>query len=321
MRPSGAYDGGWAGRWMSEITLFKISGRSAVEIPGEAVALEKSLQSLIEANLETFLGVRFLATEQNTGKVHKGRIDTLGIDENHFPVIVEYKRATNQNVINQGLFYLDWLLDHRADFKLLTLERYGKEAADKIDWSGPRLICIAADFTPYDVHAVQQIDRNIDLMRYRRFGEGLLALELIYSVTMSEGLDVVDGGGGILKIKPKITDKPVTQAIADLDPPLGDVYEALRAFVLALGTDVTEKLTKLYVAFRIVKNFATVTVQKSNLYVYVKLDPTTMKLEEGFTRDVRSIGHWGTGDLEIAIRSMADFERAKPLLQQAHAGA
>jgi predicted transport protein len=306
---------------MSEITLFKIIGKTAVEIPGGAVALEKSLQNLIEANLETFLGVRFVATEQLTGKVHKGRIDTLGIDENYFPVIVEYKRATNQNVINQGLFYLDWLLDHRADFKLLTLERYGKEASDKIDWSGPRLICIAADFTQYDVHAVQQIDRNIDLMRYRRFGEDLLALELIHSVTMSEAMSVPDEPGVIVKPKPKQTDKPVTQAIADLDQPLKDVYEALRSFLLSLGGDVTEKLTKLYVAFRLIKNFATVTVQKTTPYVYLKLDPTTIKLEEGFTRDVREIGHWGTGNLEVAIRNMADFERAKPLLQQAYAGA
>jgi predicted transport protein len=305
---------------MSEITLFKIIGKSAVEIAGEAVALEKSLQTLIEANLETFLGVRFLASEQSTGKVHKGRIDTLGIDENHFPVIVEYKRATNQNVINQGLFYLDWLLDHRADFKWLTLERYGKETADKIDWSGPRLICIAADFTQYDIHAVQQIDRNIDLMRYRRFGQDLLALELIHSVAMSEPLEIPDEPGVIVKPKPKQTDKPAIQAIADLDAPLRDVYEGLRAFVLALGDDVTEKMTKLYVAFRLIKNFATVTVQKSSLNVYLKLDPSTVKLEDGFTRDVRAIGHWGTGDLEVVIRSMFDFERAKPLMQQAYAG-
>ena len=80
-------------------------------------------------------------------------------------------------------------------------------------------------------------------------------------------------------------------------------------------------MTKLYVAFRRIKNFATVTVQKSSLYVYVKLDPSTIELQEGFTRDVREIGHWGTGDLGIAIRTMSEFERAKTLLQQAYAGA
>ena len=45
-----------------------------------------------------FLGVTFLATEYSTGQKTTGRIDTLGIDENNCPVIIEYKRETNQNV-------------------------------------------------------------------------------------------------------------------------------------------------------------------------------------------------------------------------------
>jgi hypothetical protein len=31
-------------------------------------------------------------------------------------------------------------------------------------------------------------------------------------------------------------------------------------------------------------------------------------------RDVRAVGHYGTGELEIRIRNDDDFERAKPLL-------
>jgi hypothetical protein len=58
---------------------------------------------------QALLGVRFLATAFTTSN---GRIDTLGL-ENGCPVILEYKRAANENVINQGLFYLDWLMDHR----------------------------------------------------------------------------------------------------------------------------------------------------------------------------------------------------------------
>ena len=83
--------------------------------------------------------MRFLASEYSTGKTHGGRIDTLGIDENNSPVIIEYKRSTNENVINQGLFYLDWLLDHRAEFTLLAMKKLGAEVAEQIDWSSPRL--------------------------------------------------------------------------------------------------------------------------------------------------------------------------------------
>ncbi len=66
---------------MSDIKLFKING-AVSELEGKTVALEKSLQQLLEDQLEAFLGVRFLSSEHSTGQTHQGRIDTLGIDEN-----------------------------------------------------------------------------------------------------------------------------------------------------------------------------------------------------------------------------------------------
>jgi predicted transport protein len=103
-----------------------------------------------------------------------------------------------------------------------------------------------------------------------------------------------------------------------MDEPLQDVFEALRAFLLALGDDVTEKILKVYVAFRRIKNFATVTVGKASITAYLKLDPQTIALQENFTRDVRDVNHWGTGDLEVVVNNMGDFERAKPLLVAAY---
>jgi RecB family endonuclease NucS len=66
---------------------------------GSSVALEKSLQTLIENNLESQLGVRFLASEYPTGPRQGEQNDTLGINENGYPIIIEYKKATNENVI------------------------------------------------------------------------------------------------------------------------------------------------------------------------------------------------------------------------------
>lgn len=123
---------------MSDIKLFRTDTASVTELGGSAVVLEKSLQALIERNMEAFLGVRFLASEFPT--TNGGRMDSLGIDENGSPVIVEYKRASNENVINQGLFYLDWLMDHRRDFEWLVLERFGAEQAKAVDRGTPRLI-------------------------------------------------------------------------------------------------------------------------------------------------------------------------------------
>ena len=85
---------------------------------------------------------------------------------------------------------------------------------------------------------------------------------------------------------------------------------------MALGDGVQLKITKLYAAFRRKKNFTTVEIrpQINQIVLYLRLNPDKIILEEGFTRDVRNIGHWGTGDLEIVILSDADLERAKPLI-------
>ena len=63
---------------MSDIKLFRIQNSSVQELLGSAVVLEKSLQTLIENNLENLLGVRFLASEYPTGSRHGGRLNTLG---------------------------------------------------------------------------------------------------------------------------------------------------------------------------------------------------------------------------------------------------
>jgi len=268
-----------------------------------------------------FLGVRFLATEYVTGKTHKGRIDSLGLDENGCPVIVEYKRHSNENVINQGLFYLDWLMDHRAEFQWLVMEKLGKDVAEQIDWSGTRLLCIAADFTRYDQHAVQQIPRNIELIRYKLFGDDLLLLDLVNSVSVDDATTAKINTTTLVsgpKSKPAGKDKTAEEQVTQAQPVIKEVYAALSGYLLALGDDVQEKHLKLYVAFRRLKNFACVIPYRDKLLVMLKLDPDTVALEEGFSRDVRNIGTWGTGDLELCLRTMADFNRAKPLLDRSY---
>lgn len=296
---------------MSDVNLFRISEDAVNELEGTSVAVEKSLQALIEKNLETLLGVKFLASEHNTGKTHKGRIDSLGVDENGGPVIIEYKRSVNQNVINQGLYYLDWLLDHKAEFQLLVLKKLGEDAAKEIEWGTPRLLCIAGDFTKYDEHAVQQIDRNIELIRYRKYGDELLLLELVNVTTAQTEL---------MTTKPKGTYKTVTEFLNQADDDLRDRFESLKAFLLTLGDDVQMKTLKYYFAFKRIKNFACVEIHPQNrtILMFVKLNPDNISMERGFTRDVRKIGHYGTGDVEITIKSDADFEKAKPLLVQSY---
>jgi predicted transport protein len=300
---------------VSDIKLYRVADGKAQELASSALAIEKNLQSLIERSLEAMLGIRFVASEHSTGKAHSGRIDTLGLDENGSPVILEYKRSSNENVINQGLFYLDWLLDHRAEFTLLAMRALGGGVEEEIDWSAPRLVCIAGDFTRYDEHAVSQIGRNIELYRYRWYDDGFMVLELVNSKAGMVEAGPPNGGA-----KPRSEQKTVTGFLEQAGPELRSLYDSLDGFVLGLGDDVSMKTTRYYLAYRRIKNFACVQVhpQTGQLLLFLKVNPDDVAIEEGFARDVREIGHQGTGDLEVRLESLDDLERAKPLIERSY---
>jgi predicted transport protein len=303
---------------MSDLKLFRIENGVAVELLGAALALEKPLQVLIENNMEVLFGVRFVATEHSTGKKHGGRIDSLGLDENGSPVIFEYKRSVNENVINQGLFYLDWLLYHRADFELLVMKTLGAEPAEQIDWSSPRLVCVASDFTRYDEYAIAQINRSIELVRYRDYGGAFLTLDLVASTSATATSAGIDEP--VNRPVGASTDRTVTQLHERAPENLKVLYDNLEQYLLALGDDVTKTIRKNYYAFRRIKNFACVEIhpQTRKLLVYLKVDPASADLERGFTRDVSQIGHFGTGNLEVTISARADLERAQPFLMASY---
>lgn len=114
--------------------------------------------------------------------------------------------------------------------------------------------------------------------------------------------------------------KTVSQYLEQSPQPLRDLYSAVEAFVTSLGDDVQKKVTRTYIAFKRIKNFACVEVhpQTQTVLVYLKVSPESVLLEEGFSRDVSKVGHFGTGDLELRLRSALDVERAQSLIQRSY---
>ncbi|MET9373952.1 DUF5655 domain-containing protein [Streptomyces sp. NPDC002992] len=281
------------------------------EVTPRLAEAEADVQALVESAMEQMLGVRFLATEYSTGPVHGGCIDSLGLDENGSPVIVEYKRATDPGVLSQGLYYMAWLMDHRDEFQALVRERFGATAASAVLWSAPRLICIAGDFTRYDLHAVREHRRSIDLVRYRLFGEHHIALETVASVA-------AQGRPAFRRAGTRGGQRQVPRRQADAMTELAAVVDEV---LLGLGEDVTKVARKQYDAYQRLRNFACVTGRQDKLLVYLKAAPANVDLVPGFTRDVTGLGHHGTGDLEVQLRSEKDVERALELFRLSYAAA
>ncbi|WP_369251131.1 DUF5655 domain-containing protein [Streptomyces sp. R41] len=300
---------------MSDLKVFRVRGRQATEIPGASVGVERDLQTLIEANMEAMLGIRFLVTEYRTGR-HRGRIDSLGLDESGTPVIVEYKRTRDQNVVNQALSYLSWLHDHHHEFESLVREKFGARAAEEIDWSNPRIVCIAGSFTHHDTVAIEMIGRRIDLVGYRVFDD-VLTLQLVASVAgaalpsrrRAQNTPRPSGPGSAKSVQQYLDESPqgLQELYADLDE------------VLLSHSDVQKETQLHYIAYRRIKNVATVRVQPRNrvLVVNLKLDPDTVEMQDGFSRDIRGLGCLGIRDgIEVRIGSREDLDRAGGLIRQ-----
>lgn len=294
---------------MGEINLFEIQGQEVESVESTSIELEKKVQTLIENNLEELLAITFLSSEYSTGERHGGRIDTLGIDENNVPVIIEYKKNKNQNVINQGLFYLDWLMDHKAEFEQLARETISDDR--EIEWSSPRLICIAPDFTKYDSYAVEQIDQNIELMRFKRYENDILLLELVNVVESTGNQNYSDREY-----------KGVEDYQEQASEHLMRLFEELEDYIFSLGDDVQKKKLKYYYAYKRIQNFVCLEFKTKNdrLLLHLNIDPDKIEEMPEIARDVSDIGHFGTGDLEINIRSEEDLEIAKPLIERSYEG-
>ena len=168
------------------------------------------------------------------------------------------------------------------------------------------------------------MNRNIELVRYRKFGQELLLLALVNAVSAK----AKPSGSKLAKLNAVVPagkkgtgkDKTGAQWLADLSPSVANLFHTLEGYAFSLGDDVQRKDLRLYVAFKRLKNFVTVVFQRDRLVVYLRLDPDTVDLREGFSRDVRQIGHWGTGDLELSLADAAALEQAKPLVALAYEG-
>ncbi|MFI9274014.1 DUF5655 domain-containing protein [Kitasatospora sp. NPDC052896] len=310
---------------MTDLKLFRLDAdKRDVEVQGSLAALESQLQERIEASMETMLGIRFLASEYPTGPLHRGRIDSLGLDENGTPVIIEYKRGNDPGVIVQAVSYLSWLDASHHEFQALVKDKLGDEAANAINWRNPRVVCIAGEFTRHARTAVHKMHQRIDLVRYRIFDGGLLSLQLVESTPGGAGAPrpatarpaPVDLGGG--------TDpsgdaemKPIEEDLAAKPAALRALYQELHEALTSSG-DVEAEATKRYFVFRRFVTVATVWFLKADtIMLYLKVDPSTVTLEEGFTRDMRAKNHLGTGDLEVRIQTTEDLEKSRPLIQLA----
>jgi predicted transport protein len=295
--------------------IFRNAGGRLKKLNTHKLDKEKSLQQLIEANLQEVLDLQFLATEYVT--TFGGRIDTLAVDNSGAPVIIEYKRNKNDNVINQALSYLKWLKTQKQGFfEKLMIDKLGSEIAGRIglDWSNPRVICIAESYSKFDTDTVEVVPLRIELFKYRYYEDDIFSLEPVNVVEQERASPVATA-------KP-VADRPDAAGTAGLEslmakasPAMRDLFEQLRERILALDESITEKATSLYVAYRRAQNFAEVLPGKTHLKIHLR--PIVYADPRGAVEKVPESYNW-TMDRRIYLKSAEELDYVVGIIEQSY---
>jgi len=300
------------------MALFKINGSAVKKITAKELDLEKNLQTLFESNLEELLNIIFLAHEYPTS--FGGRIDTLGIDKDGAPCIIEYKKNQNDNVINQGLSYLYWLLDHKADFEKVC---QNKKIEIEIDWDSPRVICVAESYNKFDLDTVNVLPINVELWRYRIYDENILFLEPenFQKVRVSTANIVRKTKHD--KEKQEIIQKnySVDEHLEKAGEDIKSLFLKLREKIISLDTEIKEDPQKHYVAYKLSTNFADVEVYRNQLKIFLNVKSGQLNDLDSIARDMekpKHIGHHGNGDYEVKLESEADIDKVFSLIKQSY---
>ncbi|WP_410497707.1 DUF5655 domain-containing protein [Chitinibacter sp. S2-10] len=278
---------------------------------------EKALQKMVENNLVVALDLHFLASEYPT--TFGGRIDTLAVDLNGAPVIIEYKRNKNDNVINQALSYLKWLRAQKSEFfRMLMIDKLGKSLADSIplDWNNPRVICVAESYSKFDMDTVEVVPLRIELFKHRFYEQDIFSLE---------PLNVPESQAVALSTAPVSNDQEVPSmdgCIASIkllrskaNEGTRHLFDAMQEQILAWDESIEEKATTLYVAYRVSKNFAEVHVQKNQLRIHLR--PMDYQDPRGLIEKIPDGYNW-TMNRRVYLSAIDDLDYVMGLVEQSY---
>lgn len=270
--------------------------------------LEKEIQSIVEKNLQTLLGLDFIKTEFSIGSF---RIDSLAFDSDKKSfVIIEYKRDKNFSVIDQGYAYLSLMLNNKAEFILEYNEsKSGTLKRNDVDWSQSKVLFVSPNFTTYQKEAINFKDLPIELWEIKRFTNDTLSFEQIVNRSSKESIKTVSNSETITTVSKEIKVYSEQDHLENIEDDLLNIYAEIKEFLLSVGEDITIYPKKKTIGFKIgSKVFCDIVMQNKGIRLFLNAKKGTLKDPECITRDVSEVGHWGNGAYEVRFPLKSDTE-------------
>lgn len=287
------------------------------EVKERPFKLEREIQQVFESNLMDIMGLTLVRSEFS---IKNKRIDTLGYDDQATAfIIIEYKRDKNVSVVDQGFTYLSLMLENKADFIVEYNEQLKKTLKrNDVDWSQTRVAFVSPSFTENQIQATNFKDIAIELWEVRQYENGTVSInELKHSKSAASIKPITQQNVALKKIVDEIKVYSEEDHASRAGETIYELYEKFRDAILNLGDGIEFKPQKHYVAFKKDSNIACLELQKKKMKIFVGAKAGSLDDPKNLAKDVSQIGHFGTGDYEIAVDSDKDLEYIMSLIKQA----
>ena len=298
--------------------IFKNNKQTLSALREMPFKLEREIQNLFEQNLEVLTSLKLVKSEFT---IKQSRIDTLAFDpESKAFVIIEYKRSQNYSVVDQGVSYLNLMLEYKADFIVEYNEaQQGNLKRNDVDWSQSRIIFVSPSFTEFQKQSTNFKDLAIELWEIKRFENDIVTINHVKKSKSAPSIRQVqqDDDTEIGKVTEEIKVYTEEDHLAGKSDHVRELYEAYKVAILTLSPDIEVEAKKLYLAFKKPRNVVDVRIQSESLKMWINLKKGQLLDEKGLARDVSESGHWGNGDYELRVSDTTNLEYIMSLVKQA----
>ena len=268
---------------------------------------EKQLQKYIEKYLQKYFQCYLL---RSFYKIPGGEIDTLSLTEDGIPCIIEYKHKKEGTILNQIVFYYDWLMQRSAKFEFETIVKENNITKNiKVDWSTIRLICIAKEYSKWDISLIKHLDTNIECWSYSYHKNELdVHLDPIIN-QFKKQRTYGEKSTSVEEISLETHRKKANEDTKRL-------LDALRQEIFKFGNDITEGYAPEYIKYVVNTTFLDIHVRKNWLVLQLRVNEKKFKDPKKIAKDI-SNRKWST-TREMRIHNSKEIKYALTLIRQAY---
>ena len=299
--------------------LFKNNNGDLEQIKETSFDLERKIQKITEDNLERIFNLQFVRTEFQLGRF---RIDTLAFDlESSSFVIIEYKKDRDSGLFEQGLAYIEIMLDRGADFITEYNESLDKNLKKRdIDWSQSKIIFVSPSFNKNQKQAAN-LDLHIELWQVHSYQNDIVEYFPIQTNDTKTPMKILGSKGSTInKIAREIKtyDEEYHFQRHGSDK-IKELYYEIKRRVVSLGDNIQPIFRKEYIAFKTSYNFVYLNLKRNMIHIDLALKIDEVQDPKKILRNMDGIGHHGAGYSRITVDDKSQIPYMIGLIEQSYA--